>query len=91
VNAKFDWQDSILRNLDDIFTYIPTVIFLRAGYTSLSHPISTEHAYKFKTNNFGLVQAKDLARGVMSRERKFLSIARISEFALCSQRLERSG
>jgi|RhiMetdeSRZDD1v2_1073273.scaffolds.fasta_scaffold387707_2 hypothetical protein len=62
----FDGPDSIFRNLDDIFTYVPNSrIFSRVIYFSGSS-YSTEYAYKFKTNNFGLVQDKDLVRGVKS-------------------------
>jgi hypothetical protein len=60
----FDGPDSIFRNLDEIFTMYPTVTFFPVSYTFLSY--STEYAYKFKTNNFGLVQDKDLVRGVKS-------------------------
>jgi hypothetical protein len=62
----YDGPDSIFRNLDDIFTYVPnSQIFSRVIYFSGSS-YSTEYAYKFKTNNFGLVQDKDLVRGVTS-------------------------
>jgi len=61
-----DGPDSIFRNLDDIFTYVPnSIISTKAIYWSESS-FSTEFAYKFKTNNFGLVQDRDLVRGVKS-------------------------
>ena len=59
----FDGPDSIFRNLDDIFTYVPNSnIFSRTIYFSESS-YSTEFAYEFKTNNFGLIQDNDLLRG----------------------------
>jgi hypothetical protein len=62
----FDGPDSIFRNWGPIFTYVPNAqIFTRAIYFSGSS-YSTEYAYKFKTNNFGLVQDRDLVRGVKS-------------------------
>src|SRR5262245_55977123 len=62
----FDGPDSIFRNLDDIFTYVPNSnIFSRTIYFSESS-YSTEYAYEFKTNNFGLVQDTDLVRGAKS-------------------------
>jgi hypothetical protein len=62
----FDGPSSIFRNLDDIFTYVPTSnILSRVIYFSES-TFFTEYAYKFKTNNFGLVQDRDLVRGVKS-------------------------
>src|SRR5262245_40606519 len=62
----FDGPDSIFRNLDDIFTYVPnSYVFSQSIYFSESS-YSTEYAYKFKTNNFGLVQDTDLVRGTKS-------------------------
>jgi hypothetical protein len=62
----FDGSDSIFRNLGHTFTYVPnsqiscrTVYFSRNSY-------STEYFYEYKTNNFGLVQDRDLVRGVRS-------------------------
>src|SRR5262245_43256994 len=58
-----DGPDSIFRNLDDVFTYVPNSnIFNRTIYFSESS-YSTEFAYEFKTNNFGLIQDNDLVRG----------------------------
>ena len=72
---RYDWKrqikflygpDSIFRNLGDIFTYVPNSnIFVRDIYFS-AFSYSTEYAYKIKTNNFGLVQDKDLLRGAKS-------------------------
>ena len=62
----FDGPDSIFRNTGQIFTYVPnSYIFSRAIYFSNSS-YSTEYAYGFKTNNFGLVQDTDLVRGAKS-------------------------
>jgi len=62
----FDGPDSIFRNVGDIWTYVPNSdIFSRTIYFSESS-YSTEYAYKFKTNNFGLVQDTDLLPGVRS-------------------------
>ena len=62
----FDGPDSIFLNRGDIFTYVPnSYIFTKTMYWSDSS-FSTEYAYKFKTNNFGLVQDRDLVRGVKS-------------------------
>jgi hypothetical protein len=61
-----DGSDSIFRNLGHIYTYVPNShIFSRSIYFYRSS-YSTEYLYKFKTNNFGLVQDRDLARGVKS-------------------------
>jgi hypothetical protein len=62
----FDGPGSIFRNVGDIFTYVPKGdIFSRTIYFSESS-YSTEYAYKFKTNNFGLVQDTDLVPGMRS-------------------------
>ena len=62
----FDGPDSIFRNVGRIFTYVPNSdIFSRTIYFSGSS-YSTEYEYKFKTNNFGLVQDRDLVRGIKS-------------------------
>src|SRR5690349_6834340 len=62
----FDGPDSIFRNMGDIWTYVSnSSIFSRTIYFSDSS-YSTEYAYKFKTNNFGLVQESGLARGARS-------------------------
>jgi hypothetical protein len=62
----FDGPESIFRNVGDIFTYVPNGdIFNRTIYFSESS-YSTEYAYKFKTNNFGLVQDTDLVPGMRS-------------------------
>ena len=56
----FDGRDSIFRNLDEIFIYVPNSnIFSRTIYFSESS-YSTEFAYEFKTNNFGLIQDNGL-------------------------------
>jgi hypothetical protein len=62
----FDGPDSIFRNLGGIFTYVPnsqiscrTIYFSRSSY-------SRENFYKYKINNFGLVQDRDLVRRVKS-------------------------
>jgi hypothetical protein len=62
----FDGPDSVFRNVGDIWTYVPnSYIFSRAIYFSKSS-YSTEYAYQFKTNDFGLVQDTDLVRGAKS-------------------------
>jgi hypothetical protein len=62
----FDGPDSIFRNLDGIFTYVPNSdIFSHTIYFS-ELAYSTEYAYQYKTNNFGLVQDKDLVRRARS-------------------------
>src|SRR5262249_2294776 len=62
----FDGPDSIFRNIGDIWTYVPnSYILLRTIYFSESS-YSTEYVYKYKTNNFGLVQDADLVPGVKS-------------------------
>src|SRR5215813_9231357 len=55
----FDGPDSIVRDIGDICSYMPnsdiycqTIYFSDSSYT-------TEYAYNFKTNNFGLVQDTD--------------------------------
>jgi hypothetical protein len=62
----FDGPDSIFLNRGDIFTYVPNgYISTKTIYLSDSS-FSPEFAYKFKTNNFGLVQDRDLVPGVKS-------------------------
>ena len=62
----FDGPGSIFRNVNDIFTYVPNseltsrlIYYSEAAY-------STEYEYTFRSNNFGLVQDRDLLPGLRS-------------------------
>jgi hypothetical protein len=57
----FDGPDTIFRNQGDIFTYVPnSEIRDVAGFFSGSD-FKIEYDYRFRTNNFGLVQDTDIA------------------------------
>jgi hypothetical protein len=62
----FDGSDSIFRNVGDIWTYTPNNDISSLGIYFTKSSYSPEYAYKFKTNNFGLVQDKDLVAGAKS-------------------------
>jgi hypothetical protein len=58
----FEGEGSIFRNVNRIFTYVPnSTIHSRAVYFSDSDYV-VEYDYRFRTNNFGLVQDNDLVR-----------------------------
>src|SRR4029077_17526377 len=57
----FDGPGTIFRNQGDIFTYVPnSEIRDVAGFFS-GDDFKIEYDYRFRTNNFGLVQDTDIA------------------------------
>jgi hypothetical protein len=55
-----DGRDSIFRNQDDIFTYVPHSDIRNVTGFLFDDEFKIEYDYRFRTNNFGLVQDDDI-------------------------------
>ena len=62
----FDGPDSVFQNRGANFSYVPNAEILNQTIYYSEQTFSTEYEYKFKTNNFGLVQDMDLRSDMRS-------------------------
>jgi hypothetical protein len=56
----FDGPDTIFKNREDIFTYIPHGEFRNLTASFPGDSFTVEYDYRFRTNNFGLVEDADI-------------------------------
>ena len=62
----FDGRDTIFRNHEDIFTYVPHSDIRNLTAFFSANDFEVEYDYHFRTNNFGLVQDADVMPGQAS-------------------------